>query len=65
MISLLITPYSGVLDNTPDRKKMIIKRSSKNENRWSNCLLTVGLELESRVICKHMAGELEILSGPC
>lgn len=29
MITLLIKPYSGVLNNTPDRKKMIIKRSSK------------------------------------
>lgn len=29
MITLLIKPYSGVLNNKPDRKKMIIKRSSK------------------------------------
>jgi hypothetical protein len=42
---------------------MIIKRSSKNESRWSKCLLIVGLDLENQLeVNSHIPGGLKTLA---
>lgn len=49
MINFLIQLYFGILNICQIEKKMIIKRSFKNESRWSKCFLIVGFDLENQL----------------